>query len=58
MGRRRGGTHATFHSKAHVTWQSRHEHAHTHNHTQTFKNKFSIRQGFVKKAINEKARGC
>ncbi len=33
----------------------------THTQTQThtlLKNKFSIRQGFVEKAINEKARGC
>lgn len=27
-------------------------------HAQSLKNKFSIRQGMVEKAINEKARGC
>lgn len=32
--------------------------AHTRKHTHTLKNKFSIRQGFVEKAINQKARGC
>lgn len=35
MGKRRGGIHATFHSKAHNTSKPIHEHpTHSHTHTQ------------------------
>lgn len=55
--KQRDGIHAKFHSKAHVSRQLIHERT-KHTHTQSLKNKSSIRQGMVEKAINEKARGC
>lgn len=55
--KRKGGTHATCYFKAHVTRQLICKHiGHGYTLKHTLKNKFSIRQRFMKKDINEKAR--